>query len=182
MMSAGPGGVDNGCHMAYVDYATWKGISMASMRQNPEAPAGRAAAATLPPEPGWELRDTSVEYVLSQVEAGLPAVAITRVHTELGLKQADFIRLAGIRPRTLMRRRAGGDGRLTPAESAPVMRYALLLRRATDVLGSVPQATAWLKAPRAALGGRTPLEYASTEFGAREVDELLGRLEQGVFS
>ena len=155
---------------------------MANTRQSRVRPAGRAVASAPAPEPGWELHDTSVEYVVGQVKAGLPATAFTRVHTKLGLKQADFIRLTGIRPRTLMRRRAGDDGRLTPAESAPVMRYALLLRRATDVLGSSAQATVWLKAPRAALGGRTPLEYASTEFGAREVEELLGRLQQGVFS
>jgi uncharacterized protein (DUF2384 family) len=32
------------------------------------------------------------------------------------------------------------------------------------------------------LGGKTPLEYADTEPGAREVEDLLGRLEHGVFS
>jgi putative toxin-antitoxin system antitoxin component (TIGR02293 family) len=134
------------------------------------------------PEPEWELRDTAVEYVLDQVRSGLPASAVTRVHTTLGLKQAEFLRLAGIKPRTLMRRRSGDERRLTAAESAPVMRYALLFRRATEVLGSAVQASVWLKAPRPALGGCTPLEYASTEFGARAVDELLGRLQQGVFS
>ncbi|MBW1797126.1 MAG: DUF2384 domain-containing protein, partial [Deltaproteobacteria bacterium] len=36
--------------------------------------------------------------------------------------------------------------------------------------------------PARALGGKTPLEYADTEPGAQEVDELLGRIEHGVFS
>jgi len=32
------------------------------------------------------------------------------------------------------------------------------------------------------LGGETPLEYAETEVGAREVEDLLGRIEYGVYS
>ena len=32
------------------------------------------------------------------------------------------------------------------------------------------------------LGGAIPLEYAETEVGAREVENLLGRIEYGVYS
>jgi uncharacterized protein (DUF2384 family) len=32
------------------------------------------------------------------------------------------------------------------------------------------------------LGHATPLALADTEFGAREVEDLLGRLEHGVYS
>ncbi|MFA4944630.1 MAG: antitoxin Xre/MbcA/ParS toxin-binding domain-containing protein [Lentisphaeria bacterium] len=130
----------------------------------------------------WELHDASVAYVVDQVRSGLPVTAFTGVQARLGVNQTAFTRLTGISPRTLMRRRTTHSGRLTPAESAPVMRYALLYKRAVEVFGTAEQAEAWLKKPRPALGGCTPLDYASTEFGAREVEELLGRLEQGVFS
>jgi uncharacterized protein (DUF2384 family) len=33
-----------------------------------------------------------------------------------------------------------------------------------------------------ALGGRSPLDFAQTEPGAREVENVIGRLEHGVFS
>jgi len=36
--------------------------------------------------------------------------------------------------------------------------------------------------PAPALAGRTPLAVATSELGAREVENLLGRLEHGVFS
>ena len=39
-----------------------------------------------------------------------------------------------------------------------------------------------LSKPVKALGMKTPLQYAATESGAREVENLLGRLEHGVFS
>jgi uncharacterized protein (DUF2384 family) len=33
-----------------------------------------------------------------------------------------------------------------------------------------------------ALGWRTPIDFAQTEPGAREVENLIGRIEHGVFS
>jgi uncharacterized protein (DUF2384 family) len=36
--------------------------------------------------------------------------------------------------------------------------------------------------PQFGLGGAVPLEYAETEVGAREVENLLGRIEHGVYS
>jgi len=40
----------------------------------------------------------------------------------------------------------------------------------------------WLNAPRKALSGQSPLNYSRTELGAREVVNLMGRLEHGIFS
>ena len=64
----------------------------------------------------------------------------------------------------------------------PKMRISNLYDRAIEVLGDQERAEAWLKAPQKALGMKTPLQYADTEIGAREVENLLGRLEYGVFS
>jgi putative toxin-antitoxin system antitoxin component (TIGR02293 family) len=40
----------------------------------------------------------------------------------------------------------------------------------------------WLKEPSWALGDVIPLQYADTELGAQEVEDLLGRIEHGVFT
>ena len=64
----------------------------------------------------------------------------------------------------------------------PKMRISNLYDRAIEVLGDQERAEAWLKKPNKALGMKTPLQYADTELGAREVENLLGRLEYGVFS
>jgi uncharacterized protein (DUF2384 family) len=39
-----------------------------------------------------------------------------------------------------------------------------------------------LRSPQIGLGGAVPLAYAETELGAREVEDLLGRIEYGVYS
>jgi len=63
-----------------------------------------------------------------------------------------------------------------------VMRLSRLLEHATKVFGDIEKARAWLKFPQRGLGGAVPLDYAETEVGAREVDNLLGRIDYGVYS
>ncbi len=78
------------------------------------------------------------------------------------------------------RRKAAG--RLSPDESDKVVRFSRLLRHATAVFGDAERARAWLKHPQVGLGGAVPLDYASTETGAREVENLLGRIEYSVYT
>jgi putative toxin-antitoxin system antitoxin component (TIGR02293 family) len=54
--------------------------------------------------------------------------------------------------------------------------------RAVEVLESEEGARRWLNSPQVGLGGEIPLDYAQTEVGAREVEDLLGRIEFGVYS
>ena len=58
----------------------------------------------------------------------------------------------------------------------------LAVAHAVDVMEGVEGARDWMTSPARALGGETPLAYASVEPGAREVDRLLTRIEHGVFS
>jgi len=50
------------------------------------------------------------------------------------------------------------------------------------VFGDAEKARAWLKHPQVGLGGAVPLDYASTETGAREVEDLLGRIKYSVYT
>jgi len=86
----------------------------------------------------------------------------------------------GISRATLHRRRA--SGRLDPEESDRVVRFARLLGKAIEVLESAENAQRWLRSPQLGLGGEVPLDYAESEVGAREVEDLLGRIEFGVYS
>ena len=48
-------------------------------------------------------------------------------------------------------------------------------KRALDVFKSAELAKKWLKEDAYGLGDIPPLEYAATEIGGREVEDLLGR-------
>ena len=100
--------------------------------------------------------------------------AILKVQTE------QLVPMLGISKATLHRRMA--RGRLGPAESDRVVRFARLMGKAVEVMESEDNARRWLTSPQLGLGGAIPLDYARTEVGAREVEDLLGRIEYGVYS
>jgi putative toxin-antitoxin system antitoxin component (TIGR02293 family) len=91
-----------------------------------------------------------------------------------------LVPMLGISKATLHRRKLAG--RLDAAESDRVVRFARLLGRAATVMESLESGRCWLMSPQVGLGGSVPLEYAETEVGAREVEDLLGRIEYGVYS
>jgi len=126
------------------------------------------------------LRLTSRHAVIRQIKAGLPMRSFEHLGREIALSTSSLAEVAGISPRTLARRRE--QGRLTPAESERVCRLAFLFEKATQVLGAGDEARRWFTTSKTALKGRSPIEYSDTEVGAREVEDLLGRLEHGVFS
>jgi putative toxin-antitoxin system antitoxin component (TIGR02293 family) len=96
-----------------------------------------------------------------------------------GLTKEEAHLLVSIAPRTLVRRKE--EGRLHPDESDRLVRAARVFARAVDLFGgNVPSAREWLARPQRALGGATPLDYAATELGAREVENVIGRLEHGI--
>jgi putative toxin-antitoxin system antitoxin component (TIGR02293 family) len=87
----------------------------------------------------------------------------------------------GIPERTLARRKTAG--KLAPDESERLLRIANLFEKCVELFeGDVTAAVNWLTSPKKALNQERPLMYARTEFGAREVEDLIGRLEHGVFS
>lgn len=127
---------------------------------------------------GLHYRGTS--ELIAELKEGLPIDAFDTLRSEMELPAADLASVINIAQRTLSRRRK--SGRLYTDESERLFRIAALFDRAVEVLGDREAAKLWFKGPKKALGGKTPLEFADTEPGAREVGALLGRLEHGVFS
>lgn len=65
----------------------------------------------------------------------------------------------------------------------PIVRLAQLKDAASALMrGDEELALSWLHSPLDVLGGKSPLEHATTELGARDVENLIGRLRNGVFS
>lgn len=98
----------------------------------------------------------------------------------LGVTSDQLAEVLKISRSTLARRRLAG--KLESLESDRLMRFARLFARAREVMGGETEARHWMKAPARALAFEAPLHFAGTEVGSREVENLLGRIEQGVFS
>lgn len=70
--------------------------------------------------------------------------------------------------------------RLTPEESARTERLARVVALAEALWDERDDARAFLNAPHPLLDGRTPLDVAGTELGARRVERLLQDVEHGL--
>jgi putative toxin-antitoxin system antitoxin component (TIGR02293 family) len=118
--------------------------------------------------------------LIRQIQKGLRFSELETLQNSLHMPFEQLAAKLAISRSTLQRRKAAG--RLSPDESDKVMRLSRLLEHATNVFGDIEKARAWLKHPQYGLGGAIPLDYAETEIGAREVDDLLGRIDYGVYS
>lgn len=119
--------------------------------------------------------------LIQQVERGFSFKTLHTLESRSGLPGAALAGLVGIPERTLARRKS--KGKFTPEESERLLRLGTVFDQAVELFeGDRAAALRWLTAPRKALEGKTPLAYARTELGAREVEDLIGRLEHGVVS
>ncbi len=119
--------------------------------------------------------------LVEQLERGFSFKTLQTFESRSGLALSRLAATIGIPERTLARRRV--SRRLTPDESERLLRISAIFEDALGLFeGEVAAAVKWLTTPRKALGDRAPLAYARTEPGAREVENLIGRLEHGIFS
>ena len=126
--------------------------------------------------------DTADNLKLAKkVESGLSFEAFERVGRVSGLSTDDLRTAVRIAPRTLTRRRQ--EKRLSPEESDRLVSVSRLLSLTIELFeGDVRAALNWFTSKNRALGRTSPLSAAATEVGSREVEALIGRLEQGVFT
>jgi putative toxin-antitoxin system antitoxin component (TIGR02293 family) len=119
--------------------------------------------------------------LIRQVERGFSFNALLDLESRSGVALSEIASIIDLPPRTLARRKS--SGRLSSDESEKLLRISAVFEQAVDLFeGDRPGALKWLTTPKKALENETPLAYSRTELGAREVEDLIGRLEHGVFS
>jgi putative toxin-antitoxin system antitoxin component (TIGR02293 family) len=141
-----------------------------------EQTAGAHAYATL-----LGLGSPETTRLLKQIEAGFSYRTFERFRRNIDLTTEELAKLVQVSLRTLARRRE--TGRLSAEESDRLLRVSRVFGKALALFeGDVEASRAWLARPAPALANRSPREIATTELGAREVENLIGRLEHGVYS
>ena len=115
------------------------------------------------------------------VAEGLPAATLRHLAAAFQTMPSGMASLVNITEKTILRR-LSAKGRLKPDESERVARIMRVFDRAVDVLQSEDKARRWLAKPLRVLDGKSPMQLMVSEPGAREVEQVLGRLEHGVFA
>jgi putative toxin-antitoxin system antitoxin component (TIGR02293 family) len=115
---------------------------------------------------------------LNSTPSGLDFREFEALRRQLDLSLEELSIRLGLTRATIEKRKA--TGRLTPDESGKVVCFARLLGHAVHLFGGLEEARRWLKEPQRGLHGAVPLDYAKTDLGAREVENLLTQLDYGI--
>jgi putative toxin-antitoxin system antitoxin component (TIGR02293 family) len=122
----------------------------------------------------------TVQEQIGRIQAGLSFKAVRNLQAALDLPLEKIAAFLGMSRATLHRRKS--QGKIARNESEKLVRYQRLVKKAEEVLGGSAAAREWLTHSQPGLGNVKPVEFARTEIGAREVENLLGRIEYGVYS
>jgi putative toxin-antitoxin system antitoxin component (TIGR02293 family) len=114
---------------------------------------------------------------------GLPGAALTYlvdslllIHDPVSLEKA-----VGVSWRTFQRRKADPAKLLSREQSGRTWKFAEILAKATEVLGSRSAAEEWLERPAIGLDRRRPIDLLTTAAGVEIVENYLERIEYGVY-
>jgi putative toxin-antitoxin system antitoxin component (TIGR02293 family) len=121
---------------------------------------------------------TSLLELSNAVERGLPKatlrIVVQRIFPNSSDQRAMMHRIV---PEATYKRRRD---RLSPAESERTERLARVVAIAEDVWQDRDQARRFLTTPHPEIGGKTPVEAALTELGARQAEEVMARIVYGL--
>jgi putative toxin-antitoxin system antitoxin component (TIGR02293 family) len=125
-------------------------------------------------------RLSTVGDLREAIREGFRPAVVNELMRASGLTLKELSDALDLSPRSLQRRRS--SGRLARYESDRLYRLARIVALANECLGDRDRALRWLKHPNRALGGIAPVAAVDTEIGARQVENILGRIAYGGIS
>lgn len=102
------------------------------------------------------------------------------VKTITGMAEKEFAVIAGVSRRTL--------SRLKPTQNVPPLTAEVMLsvlriyQKACEIFGSEQRALTWIRRPNSEPGGKTPVQALKTRYRAKEVLDILTRIEYGIYA
>jgi putative toxin-antitoxin system antitoxin component (TIGR02293 family) len=114
---------------------------------------------------------------------GLPGAALQHLVDSVIILQSpsSFEKAIGMSIRTFQRRKDAPAKPLSQEQSGRAWKFAEILSKATEVLGSQDEAQQWLVRPAIGLDQRCPIDLLATPAGVELVEDFLQRLEYGVY-
>ena len=115
------------------------------------------------------------------IRQGFPVETVGRVASRYGISSGQLAKMLGSSERTISRRKKEKKS-LDATSSDRIYRLARIFALAEEVFSSPQVAQDWLKRPNRALAGAIPFELLDTDAGPQQVEEVLSRIEYGVYS
>ena len=120
---------------------------------------------------------------IARARQGVAVAEAARIMQSWSIPVGAFSALLGVSERKWSRARASGaDGLLSPVASDRLLRASQVFDHARAVFDDDRDAVAWFSMPNHALSGGTPLSLMDTDAGVHQVDDVLTRIEFGVYA
>lgn len=116
----------------------------------------------------------------NEIEHGIKSSAVTKFAKESGLTEEHISLLIPINRKTLSRRKV--SGMLDSKESDRLILIAKVYAHALDVFGTKTKVNQWLNTNNLALDNRKPFDLLKNSLGCQMLDNLLYRIEYGIYS
>jgi putative toxin-antitoxin system antitoxin component (TIGR02293 family) len=120
--------------------------------------------------------------IIHAVEDGVRTAVARELPRALSITRVQVADLLGVSDKTVRRWGRHKELLLPRVVGEKAFRLLQLREKAIAVFEDDDDAVAWLTDPNDAFGGRRPIDHAQTEFGCRQVERLLTRIDQGVYS
>lgn len=114
------------------------------------------------------------------VQQGISKHAFEHFKKAAHLDYDQLAQLIGVSRKTLINKK--GAEVFDRLVSEQLLSLAELYSHGAAALGSLAAFVHWLQVPCRAFGGQLPFGLLATQFGRREVDQVLGRIEWGVYA
>lgn len=131
----------------------------------------------------WKTAPTNRLEVHEAIRAGISSEALSFVLQTMSEIPADkILDVIGLSRRTAQRRASAPQTPLSQEQGGRLWKLAEILAKTTELMGDRKSAERWLNAPALALSGRVPIDLMTTQAGAEMVEQLLTRIEYGVYT
>lgn len=117
------------------------------------------------------------------LENGIPGSALNHLLTRMAvLEPAAVYKAVGVSVRTAQRRNLKPQQTLSVEQGGRAWKFAEILAKAAIVFGDQAAGERWLETPAPSLDQRRPIDLLTTPVGTTMVEQLLGRIEHGVYT
>ena len=118
--------------------------------------------------------------VIAQSRVGMAHAEVRQLATLLDLTIRELATLLSMNERTMARRLVAGS--LNKVESERLLLLKGLAQHGLRVFEDQGKFNRWLRRPLEILNGQSPLQLLDTATGFQVIDQILGRIEYGVYS
>ncbi|HEX5669026.1 MAG TPA: antitoxin Xre/MbcA/ParS toxin-binding domain-containing protein [Chitinophagaceae bacterium] len=168
---------------------------MPSVRRSVRKPPGSGKASVQEPLPAYGNATKAVSILrvvkgpenkltgmekMELVEGGISKLSLEALKQQMGFDYDQLAQVLNVARATLINKKS--SEKFNTDLSDKIMNLADIITYGFEVFEDHERFKVWLQSPVRALGGKKPFDLLHTSFGRDEVRDLLGRIDQGVYS